>query len=300
MNYKEIIAEKFKSLQDHICSELEKLEINISFKEDLWDRAEGGGGRSRIITNGNVFEKGGVNFSAVHGPTPTKILNALDIKEADFYATGVSIVIHPKNPFVPIIHMNVRYFEMTNGIWWFGGGIDLTPAYVNPKEGRDFHRSLKDVCDIFIPEVYETYKNNADEYFYIKHRKETRGIGGIFFDHLHTQSTNKSKEEIEQFVLNLGNLFPEVYTKIVEANKNTSYTKKNKEWQSVRRSRYVEFNLVYDKGTKFGLDTDGRIESILMSMPPYAEWHYNYKPEPGSDEEKSIRYFAKEINWITL
>ncbi len=296
MSYKELIAAKFQEIQDSICLALEKCDGKARFQEDQWTRPEGGGGKSRIILNGNVFEKGGVNFSAVHGETPDKILNALKLDKADFFASGVSIVIHPKNPFTPIIHMNIRYFEMTNGVWWFGGGIDLTPAYLFEEDATYFHQELANVCNAH-QQSYEIYKQIADDYFYIPHRNETRGIGGIFFDHLNEKS-GKSKAEIEAFVLAVGNTFAKTYTTIVNKRKELSYTEENKNWQKIRRGRYVEFNLVYDKGTKFGLDTNGRTESILMSMPPEAIWEYNQQPAKNSFEEKSLQYFKKGIKWI--
>lgn len=296
MSYKELIAAKFQEIQDSICLALENCDGKACFQEDKWQRPEGGGGKSRIILNGNVFEKGGVNFSAVHGETPDKILNALKLEKADFFATGVSIVIHPKNPFTPIIHMNIRYFEMTNGTWWFGGGIDLTPTYVFEEDGTYFHQKLATVCAEH-NQPYQIYKQTADDYFYIPHRNETRGIGGIFFDHLNEKS-GKTKEEIEAFVVAVGNTFSNTYTEIVNKRKSLPYEKNNKIWQKIRRGRYVEFNLVYDKGTKFGLDTNGRTESILMSMPPEAIWEYNQKPEKNSLEEKSLQYFKKGIKWV--
>lgn len=289
----------FKGLQDNICSALEHEDGKGKFIEDNWSRPGGGGGRSRIITNGNVIKKGGVGFSAVEGKTPEKILQALKIKDADFFATGVSIVIHPESPMVPIIHMNVRYFEMSNGIWWFGGGIDLTPHYVVKEDAKYFHNQLKNVCDKHNENYYPEFKNWADNYFYIKHRDETRGIGGIFFDRL-SDNEGFDFESRFNFVKDVGNLFAPVYTHFMNKNKNISYDENNKKWQNLRRSRYVEFNLVYDAGTKFGLDTNGRTESILMSMPPVAEWEYNYKPPVGSIEEETLNLLKKEIDWINI
>ena len=296
---KDHIVVWFKELQDQICRELEEEDGLTKFKQDLWDRPEGGGGRTRVISNGNIFEKGGVNFSAVQGPTPQKILEALKLDKAEFFATGVSIVLHPKNPFVPIIHMNVRFFLMSNGVHWFGGGIDLTPHYIENEDAQSFHLALKETCDSYTPSAYEKFKNWADDYFYIKHRKETRGVGGIFFDRL----SNSEEIDFEQhwsFVQNVGKTFIPAYLPIVRKNKNKSFTKENKLWQSVRRGRYVEFNLVYDKGTKFGLDTDGRIESILMSMPPQAQWHYNFIPKSGSEEERTLSLLKKGIDWTNM
>lgn len=296
---KHIIASDFKDIQDHICRSLEKSDGTGRFKEDLWQRSEGGGGRTRIFENGSVIEKGGVAFSAVEGPTPEKILNKLGLEKSDFFATGVSIVLHPFSPMVPIIHMNIRYFEMSNGVKWFGGGIDLTPHYVDMEDAKYFHTAVKDTCDRFDPEYYPKFKNWADDYFYIPHRQETRGIGGIFFDRL----IGKSQEEnlsIFNFAKAIGMLFPEVYGAFMDKNKALPYGEAEKQWQAYRRGRYVEFNLVWDAGTKFGLDTNGRTESILMSMPPTAQWTYMHQPTPGSKEENTLGLLKKGIDWINL
>ncbi len=292
---KEKIAEKFQSLQDDICQQLEQVD-GSSFKEDLWERPGGGGGRTRIIM-GNHIEKGGVNFSAVSGELPEKISKALQLDKCDFFATGVSIVLHPSNPFVPIIHMNVRYFEMDNGIWWFGGGIDLTPHYINPKDAYFFHTKLKETCDKYHSEYYSKFKQWADDYFYIKHRKETRGIGGIFFDRL-SEDSDISKKDRFEFVWDVGNTFCPVYLELLNRNKDRNYLQEHKEWQLLRRGRYVEFNLVWDKGTKFGLDTDGRTESILMSLPATANWVYDYHPEKDSPEKFTLNHLKKGLDWI--
>lgn len=306
---KETITEWFKTLQDNICAALESRDGKGKFKQDLWERSKGGGGRTRIIEDGNVVKKGGVNFSAVHGEMPDKILNALKLPKADFYATGVSIVLHSINPMVPIIHMNTRYFEMSNGTYWFGGGIDLSPHYIFKKDAQFFHQSLKRVCDQSDLAYYPKFKKWADDYFYIKHRKETRGIGGIFFDRLQesepdkdAQETDKpkSKNDCFQFVRNVGSEFVPIYTTLVDNNQDKPFGEREKKWQYLRRGRYVEFNLVYDKGTKFGLDTDGRIESILMSLPPQANWFYDFQTEPGSPEEHTLQLLKKEIDWINI
>ncbi|MFN3404140.1 MAG: oxygen-dependent coproporphyrinogen oxidase [Cytophagaceae bacterium] len=289
----------FRDLQKSICAGLESMDGSGKFSSDVWERKEGGGGITNTIKGGNIIEKGGVAFSAVHGPTPEKIMQALGLPAADFFASGVSIVLHPYNPWHPIIHMNVRYFEMSEGTWWFGGGIDLTPHYINPFNGKIFHSSLKTVCDKFHPDYYSRFKNWADDYFYLAHRGETRGIGGIFFDRL---STNEplSKEELFQFVKEVGNSFVNIYSKQIELIGIKSFTEREKLWQKLRRSRYVEFNLLYDKGTKFGLDTGGRTESILLSMPPEAVWEYNYSPEKNSAEEKTLQQLKKAIDWINV
>ncbi|MDH5365607.1 MAG: oxygen-dependent coproporphyrinogen oxidase [Cyclobacteriaceae bacterium] len=293
------ITDWFKGLQDTICKALEKEDENGQFHEDKWERPGGGGGRTRIIYEGNVIEKGGVNFSAVEGKTPQVILNALNLDQADFFATGVSIVIHPNSPMVPIIHMNVRYFEMSNGTWWFGGGIDLTPHYVNEEDAKFFHNSLKQVCDKHHPSYYPKFKQWADDYFYIKHRKETRGVGGIFFDRL-SEKEELSKEAIFEFVKDVGNEFAPIYTHLMNKNKRLPFNETQKQWQLLRRGRYVEFNLVYDKGTKFGLDTDGRTESILMSLPSQANWTYNHQVEKNSAEEKTLSLLTKGVNWADI
>ncbi|MFT4666015.1 MAG: coproporphyrinogen III oxidase [Gammaproteobacteria bacterium] len=293
---KQEISTWFKGLQDSICMSIETLDGTGEFKEDSWERPGGGGGRSRVI-QGAVIEKGGVNFSAVHGTLPEKIRASLKVDDPNFFATGVSIVLHPRHPLVPIIHMNVRYFETGEDTWWFGGGIDLTPHYVNPADSKVFHSMLKETCDKHHDNYYPAFKKWADDYFYIKHRKETRGIGGIFFDHLNTQD-GFSKEERWKFVQSVGKSFVDLYTTQVKRNINKSFTEQEKLWQLQRRGRYVEFNLVWDRGTKFGLETDGRTESILMSMPPQAEWTYNFQAEPGSKEEETLGLLKKGVDWV--
>lgn len=293
---KEAITEYFKSLQDDICRRLEAADGEGRFQEDAWERPGGGGGRSRVI-QGRHIEKGGVNFSAVYGPMPEKITRALGVAPGDFYATGVSIVLHPVNPHVPIIHMNVRYFEMSGGPWWFGGGIDLTPHYIDRDDARFFHRQLKAVCDRYDSSYYPEFKQWADDYFYLKHRRETRGIGGIFFDRL-SETKEIDKAERFAFVAAVGEVFAPTYIHLLERHKEQPFSPAEKEWQMVRRGRYVEFNLVWDKGTKFGLDTDGRTESILMSLPPLAGWKYNYRPADGSREAETLERLRKGIDWL--
>lgn len=293
---KEEIADWFRHLQLHICSELESEDGKAKFEEDSWERPGGGGGHTRVIQHGNVFEKGGVNFSAVHGELTEPIMKALELNDRNFFATGVSIVIHPHNPFVPIIHMNVRYFELGDGTYWFGGGIDLTPHYVQTDDAKFFHQQLKNTCDRFDANYYPEFKRWADDYFFIKHRKETRGIGGIFFDRL-KEDAGLSKQQIWEFVKAVGETFAPTYRSIVSRNKNTSYTDSNLKWRNLRRGRYVEFNLVYDKGTKFGLETDGRIESILMSLPENASWVYDFKPTKNSLEADTLNRLIKGVDW---
>ncbi|GIW21043.1 MAG: coproporphyrinogen oxidase [Candidatus Sericytochromatia bacterium] len=295
---KYLISNFFKDLQNDICKDLEIEDGKSQFKEDLWERTGGGGGRTRIISNGNIIEKGGVNFSAVYGEIPSKVKNYLNVEGKIFFATGVSVVIHPLSPMIPIIHMNVRYFEIDNNLYWFGGGIDLTPHYVNKKDAYYFHNELKKICDKYDKNYYQRFKKSADDYFFIKHRNETRGIGGIFFDRLNEINENKTKEELFNFVKDIGNSFSRIYINLIRENKNKTYSDKEKLWQSIRRSRYVEFNLIYDAGTKFGLETNGRTESILMSLPPQAIWLYDYKPEKNSKEEETLNLLKKGINFL--
>jgi len=296
---KEAIALAYKEIQDEICQALERLDGSARFEEELWEREGGGGGRTRIIQNGNILEKGGVNFSAVHGKLPETIKKAFGVDEDDFFATGVSIVIHPNNPWVPIIHMNIRYFELNEQMRWFGGGIDLTPHYVNEDDAQFFHQQLKTVCDKHNSTFYDEFKKWADDYFFIRHRQETRGIGGVFYDKLNTAKTGMAMEDILAFSCDLGHSFAPTYTALVEKNRNKTYNETQKNWQLIRRGRYVEFNLVWDSGTKFGLETNGRIESILMSLPSQANWVYDHHPEEGSEEAKTLSLLRKGINWIS-
>ncbi|CAN5631708.1 oxygen-dependent coproporphyrinogen oxidase [soil metagenome] len=304
---KETITAFFMDLQDRICQALEKADgqgevQSVQFREDAWERPGGGGGRSRTLTNGTVIEKGGVGFSAVQGEATEATLRSLNLLDQQgdptphFYATGVSIVLHPRNPMVPIIHMNVRYFEMSTGQSWFGGGIDLTPHYVVDEDARWFHQYLKTVCDRHDPVYYPKFKAWADDYFYIPHRQETRGIGGIFFDYLKpTDAAHKA--DLFAFVQDVGNAFAPIYTYFMQKNRSLPFGEREKNWQFLRRGRYVEFNLVWDRGTKFGLETNGRTESILMSMPPQANWAYDFRPEPGSLEEQTIGLLKKGVAW---
>lgn len=295
---KEQIAAGYQTIQDEICLALEQCDGKAKFEEELWERDGGGGGRTRILQNGKIFERGGVNFSAVYGQLPEAMKKALKVEQDDFFATGVSIVIHPNHPMVPIIHMNIRYFEMPGSdVRWFGGGIDLTPHYIIEHDARFFHQTLKSVCDQYDLDFYNRFKTWADDYFFIKHRNETRGIGGIFYDRL-TAADNLTWDQIFEFSKAVGRSFAPVYTELVKRNRNKPFTEAQQQWQYQRRSRYAEFNLVYDAGTKFGLETNGRIESILMSLPPTAKWVYNYQPEPDSEEEKTLSLLKKGVNWV--
>lgn len=293
---KELIAARFKEIQDNICNSLESLDGVGKFQEDLWDRPEGGGGRTRII-KGKHIEKGGVNFSEVYGALPNNIAKSLGFDNVDFYATGVSIVLHPHNAHVPIIHMNIRYFELDDNTWWFGGGIDVTPHYIYENQASNFHHQLKAICDKTDLDFYPKFKEWADNYFYIKHRKETRGVGGIFFDKLDNKYDH-SKSDLFNFVTNVGEGFVPIYRPLFKDNYLKEVSALEAKWQRIRRGRYVEFNLVWDRGTKFGLETDGRIESILMSMPPLAKWEYNHKPLEGSPEYNTKNLLRKDIDWL--
>lgn len=305
------IADYFKSLQDRICASIAEADGGATFHEDAWEHHAGGGGRTRLIQEGGIIEKGGVNFSAVEGTLHPRLRQQLqlpDDQELTFFATGVSIVMHPKSPRVPIIHMNVRYFELENGTCWFGGGIDLTPHYVQPSDAVFFHSVLKKVCDESHPAFYDRFKRWADDYFYLQHRQETRGIGGIFFDYLKPDlpialekgTAQFTKGELFAFVQRVGEAFAPVYTRFMLAHAQEPYTEAEKKWQMLRRGRYVEFNLVWDRGTKFGLETNGRTESILMSLPPVAHWEYDYTPEANTPEAETLAYLRKGIDWLEI
>ncbi len=299
------MKEKFytyiENLQNTITSTLEAIDGEVNFREDLWERPEGGGGRTRVIENGNVFEKGGVNISGVHGALPKAMQSYFGVGDVDFFACGLSLVLHPKNPMVPTVHANWRYFEMydNEGVvvdHWFGGGQDLTPYYLFEEDARHFHHVCKTSCDLHHPDFYNTYKKKCDEYFYNAHRGEGRGIGGLFFDYCRAND-EMSIENWYDFVTEVGNSFLDAYVPIVEQRKELPYTTEQREWQEIRRGRYVEFNLVHDKGTLFGLRTNGRIESILMSLPPRVQWQYDHHPKTGSEEEKLVKVLKKPVKW---
>ena len=286
MNKSQIETE-FRNLQNLICGELELLDGKSIFSEDPWLRDEGGGGFTRILSDGKIIEKGGVAFSAVHGKVSEAMKSQLAMADGEFFASGVSVVLHPKHPRNPIIHMNVRYFELDNGTYWFGGGIDLSPHYVDLSAARAFHLSLKKVCDQYNPEFYPKFKSWADTYFFLPHRNESRGVGGIFFDN-QNENSGLSKEQLLNFCLDLGREFPVIYREQIEFKAYDTPTLEELKWQALRRGRYVEFNLLHDRGTKFGIYSSGRTESILMSMPPMANWEYNFIPEENSEEEKTL------------
>lgn len=300
------IKDKFYSyiqdLQDRITSKLEEIDGQAQFKQDLWERKEGGGGRTRVIDNGSVFEKGGVNISAVHGKLPETMQKHFGVDDADFFACGLSLVLHPKSPMVPTVHANWRYFEMYDAQGniadqWFGGGQDLTPYYLFEEDAKHFHQVCKTACDKHNSEFYPKYKDRCDSYFYNSHRNEARGIGGLFFDYC-KKSETMSMQDWYAFVTEVGDSFLEAYVPIVAKRKDLPYTPDQRNWQEIRRGRYVEFNLVHDKGTLFGLKTNGRIESILMSLPPHVQWVYDYHPEKDSEEEQLIKVLQEPKNWI--
>jgi coproporphyrinogen III oxidase len=303
MNIKESWIEYIHDLQNRICDAVEQADGEAKFIEDKWDRPEGGGGKTRVIANGNVFEKGGVNTSVVFGDVTDAMKTQLKINGAKWFACGLSLVIHPSNPFVPTVHCNYRMFELYNQKdevidRWFGGGTDLTPYYLFEEDAKHFHQSYKDVCDQFDPTFYKNFKVICDNYFVNFHRNnERRGIGGIFYDY---QRPNENHDV--NFWMNFGkacgNAFIDAYIPIVEKRKNTPYTNENKHWQEIRRGRYVEFNLVHDRGTIFGLKTNGRIESILMSLPPTVRFEYNYQPEPNSEEDKLLQACLHPKDWV--
>jgi coproporphyrinogen III oxidase len=291
-----------ENLQDTITSKIEAVDGSGKFEEDIWERPEGGGGRTRVIENGAIFEKGGVNISAVHGELPEVLRNQFKVKEGNFFACGLSLVLHPTNPFVPTVHANWRYFEMYDAegnivTQWFGGGQDLTPYYLFDEDATHFHTVCKSACDKHHSEFYPKFKKSCDEYFWNSHRNEAGVIGGLFFDYL-KQNEDFSIEDRFNFVTEIGDSFLESYVPIAEKRKEIPFTKAQKDWQEVRRGRYVEFNLVHDRGTLFGLKTNGRIESILMSLPPIVQWKYNHQPEENSEEARLLEVLMNPKDWV--
>jgi len=287
-------------LQDRICNALAAEDGGAGFVEDNWTRAEGGGGRTRVLANGVVIEKGGVNFSHVHGTQMPASATAHrpELAGRAFEAMGVSLVIHPNNPYVPISHANVRFFiaekEGADPVWWFGGGYDLTPYYGNEADVIHWHQTAKNACDPFGDDVYPRYKKWCDDYFYLKHRNEARGVGGLFFDDLNEQGFEKSFA----FLRAVGDSYVPAYQPILAARKNMPYGERERQFQLYRRGRYVEFNLVYDRGTLFGLQTGGRTESILMSLPPLVRWEYDFHPDAGSPEAELYEKFLPHRDWL--
>ncbi|MBD2448487.1 oxygen-dependent coproporphyrinogen oxidase [Nostoc sp. FACHB-152] len=315
------VSQFMKQLQDEITQALTELDGVGKFQEDAWERPEGGGGRSRVLREGRIFEQAGVNFSEVWGShLPPSILKQRPEAEGhQFYATGTSLVLHPRNPYVPTVHLNYRYFE-AGPVWWFGGGADLTPYYPFAEDAAHFHKTLKQACDQHHAEYYPIFKLWCDEYFYLKHRNETRGVGGLFFDYQDGQGTlyrgpdpkgpaanysdqvgvvaQRTWEDLFAFINSGGRAFLPAYVPIVQRRHETEYSDRERNFQLYRRGRYVEFNLVYDRGTIFGLQTNGRTESILMSLPPLVRWEYGYQPEPNSPEAQLYETFLKPQDWI--
>ena len=300
------MKEKFymylENLQDTITSSLETIDGKANFKENLWKRKEGGGGRSRIIEGGDIFEKGGVNISGVHGALPPAMQSYFKVGNVDFFACGLSLVLHPENPMIPTVHANWRYFEMYDKKEslvdsWFGGGLDLTPYYLFEEDAQHFHQICKSVCDQFNPDFYNEYKKKCDTYFYNAHRNEARGIGGLFFDYC-KKNDQMSMQDWYNFVTTVADNFLEAYLPIVKKRKGFKYLQEHKDWQEIRRGRYVEFNLIHDKGTLFGLRTNGRIESILMSLPPTVQWKYDHHPEADSEEAKLLEVLKYPREWV--
>lgn len=288
-----------EALQIRITKALDELDDTASFRVDQWSREAGGGGITAVIEDGEVFEKGGVNTSAVHGPIPERLAQEFGVEEGPFYATGLSLVIHPRSPYVPTVHANFRYFALGDDLMdpkdqWFGGGADLTPYYPRLNDTQHFHRVWKEVCGSHEVADYPTFKQECDEYFYLPHRSEARGVGGIFYDYL-----RDDPEGTFYFTREAGRAFLRSYVPIVKRRRDEPYGEREKAYQRIRRGRYVEFNLVYDRGTRFGLESEGRTESILMSMPPQVQWRYDYTPEPGTREADAEWYFTPR-DWLNL
>ena len=302
MNIKEDWIRYIEGLQNRICTALEACDGKAKFIEDQWQRAEGGGGKTRVIADGNVFEKGGVNTSVVFGDVSEAMKAQLKIDGAKWFACGLSLVLHPLNPFVPTVHCNYRMFELYNEKdevidRWFGGGTDLTPYYLFEEDAKHFHQTYKNACDEFDLSFYPAFKKNCDDYFVNIHRNnERRGIGGIFYDY-QKPSENKDVNFWMNCGKSCGDAFLPSYLPIVERRKNSPFTIHHKHWQEIRRGRYVEFNLIHDRGTLFGLKTNGRTESILISLPPTVRFEYNYQPEKGSEEEKLLHVCLKPQGW---
>lgn len=300
-----------KSQQSEIVSALESLDPAYKFRKEVWTKPSGGGGTSCVLQGGNVFEKAGVNTSIVYGKLPRAAIEKMrvhhkamdpDVEFLDYFAAGISLVLHPQNPMAPTVHLNYRYFETMNvdgkpNAWWFGGGTDLTPSYLFDEDVIHFHRTIKDACDKHDPTYYSRFKHWCDKYFRIPHRDETRGVGGIFFDDL--DSTEKDQEQLFSFIQSCGSAFLPSYLPILARRKDHPFSEREKEWQQLRRGRYVEFNLVYDRGTHFGLNSpNARVESILMSLPLTARWMYMHEAEKGSREEQLLRVLRAPAEWV--
>ena len=273
----------YRNFQDRFCTAIESVDGAAEFAEDVWDRPGGGGGRTRVLAGSGPIEKAACNFSAVWGETPSQLSESSAAGSRQFFTTGVSIIVHPRNPFAPTFHANVRYFSTDAGHAWFGGGADLTPHYLFDDDARHFHTVIADVCDKHAVADYPSWKQECDEYFYLPHRGERRGIGGIFFDHL-----DVDLDEVRAFQREFAESLVDAYTTILHRRIGTPYDESHREWQSIRRGRYAEFNLVWDRGTRFGLETSGRTESILGSLPPVATWRYMHVPAAGSLEAELL------------
>ncbi|MCH8558829.1 MAG: oxygen-dependent coproporphyrinogen oxidase [Balneolia bacterium] len=292
-------------LQDQICAAVETTDGKARFQEDNWEREGGGGGRTRVITGGEVFEKGGVNCSVVHGELPELIRKRFGVNQGWFFAAGISLVLHPQSPMVPTVHANYRMFELYDEEGgerkdaWFGGGADLTPYYLFDEDAVHFHQEHKTACDAISPALYPVFKKECDAYFHNAHREEARGVGGIFYDYKRDEAGDGSGlEKWFSLAQSCGNAFSGSYIPIVEKRKELSYTDEQRYWQEIRRGRYVEFNLVHDRGTLFGLKTNGRVESILMSLPPRVRWDYAFEPEPGTEEARLTEILRRPKNWL--
>lgn len=319
-NSRQRVKQWMQQIQDQICDALEQLDGSAHFQEEVWQRPGGGEGRTRVIRNGRVFEQGGVNYSEVWGETlpPSILTQCPEAAGQPFFGTGTSLVLHPRNPYVPTVHLNYRYFE-AGPVWWFGGGADLTPYYPYAEDAFHFHHTLKQACDAAHPDYYRVFKAWCDEYFYLKHRQEQRGIGGIFFDYQSDRGliyggaeaaseaarlsqqigpVSRDWESLFSFVQGCGEAFLPAYLPIAEQRCHQPYGDREREFQRYRRGRYVEFNLVYDRGTIFGLQTQGRTESILMSLPPDVRWEYDYSPEPGTPEAQLYEVFLRPQDWV--
>lgn len=296
MNFK-TIENSFTKILNKTIQQVNDFEPAQRFETTEWQEGKKGNGSTNVLSEGTYIEKAAVNFSSVKRAMNPSLKKLLKVEAESFEVCGLSSIIHPVNPFVPIIHMNIRYFKFNTDQYWFGGGIDLTPHYIDPIEAKDFHLSLKNLCDKFDPQYYPDFKKLADEYFYLPNRNESRGIGGIFFDRL-TEDKSLSKEKLFDFVKETGNLYGDIYSSILIKKLASPYGDTEKEWQELRRSRYVEFNLLYDQGTQFGLKSNGRTESIFCSMPPTAKWAYNFIPETLSEEFKTLSLLREKTDWI--
>lgn len=288
------IEQAYRSIQDVFCASIQDVDGQSLFGSDRWERPGGGGGLTRILSGPGRVEKAAVNFSAVEGETPERLSERLATKSSRFYATGVSIIVHPSNPHAPTFHANVRYFETDAGQAWFGGGADLTPYYLYEEDARHFHTVMREICDAHEVADYAGWKKTCDEYFYLPHRGEARGVGGLFFDHL-----TERLDEVWSFQEELGRRLTESYVPILERRVDTPFGDREREWHEIRRGRYAEFNLVWDRGTRFGLETSGRVESILASLPPRARWVYAHEPDPQSAEAKLLNMVRSEPrDWV--